>query len=110
MARAMRAIVSAATTNVVIFVLAAFFEIAGCFAFWMSLRRGATPLMAVLGVGSLMAFPFALGRTRCERCRGSPLVHLIVGGAMCIDGRPRRVRSWRRAVLQASAFVVMIAG
>ena len=29
---------------------------------------------------------------------------------MCIDGRMRRVRSWRRAALQASAFVVMIAG
>ena len=28
---------------------------------------------------------------------------------MCIDGRLRRVRSWRRAALQASAFVVMIA-
>ena len=50
------------TTNVVIFVLAAFFEIAGCFAFWMSLRRGATPLMAVLGVVSLIAFAFALTR------------------------------------------------
>jgi small multidrug resistance family-3 protein len=50
------------TTNVVIFALAAFFEIAGCFAFWMSLRRGATPLMAVLGVVSLIAFAFALTR------------------------------------------------
>ena len=29
---------------------------------------------------------------------------------MCIDGRVRRVRSWRRGALQASAFVVMIAG
>ena len=29
---------------------------------------------------------------------------------MCIDGRLHRTRSWRRAALQASAFVVMIAG
>ena len=29
---------------------------------------------------------------------------------MCIDGRLRRGRSWRCAALQASAFVVMIAG
>ena len=29
---------------------------------WMSLRRGATPLMAVLGVVSLIAFAFALTR------------------------------------------------
>ena len=50
------------TANVVIFALAAFFEIGGCFAFWMSLRRGATPLMAVIGVVSLIAFAFALTR------------------------------------------------
>jgi small multidrug resistance family-3 protein len=51
------------TINLAIFVLAAFFEIAGCFfAFWISLRRGATPLVAVLGVVSLIAFAFALTR------------------------------------------------
>ena len=50
------------TANVVIFALAAFFEIAGCFAFWMSVRRGATPLMAVIGVVSLITFAFALTR------------------------------------------------
>jgi small multidrug resistance family-3 protein len=50
------------TINVGIFALAAFFEIAGCFAFWMSLRRGGTPLIAVLGVASLIAFAFALTR------------------------------------------------
>ena len=50
------------TTNVVIFTAAAFFEISGCFAFWMSLRRGATPLLAGLGVVSLAAFAFALTR------------------------------------------------
>jgi drug/metabolite transporter superfamily protein YnfA len=31
------------TANVAAFVIAAFLEIAGCFAFWMSLRRGTTP-------------------------------------------------------------------
>ena len=50
------------TANVAIFVIAASFEIAGCFAFWMSLRRGATPLVAVLGVVCLIAFAFALTR------------------------------------------------
>ena len=29
---------------------------------------------------------------------------------MCIEGRLRRVRKWKRAALQASAFVVIIAG
>ena len=40
-------------------------EIAGCFAFW-TLRRGASPFVAVLGVGSLVVFAVAL--TRVERC------------------------------------------
>ena len=50
------------TTNVAIFALAAFFEIAGCFAFWMWLRRGATPLVALLGAASLISFAVALTR------------------------------------------------
>ena len=37
-------------------------EIAGCFAFWTWLRRGASPLVALLGVGSLVAFAVALTR------------------------------------------------
>ena len=48
--------------NVAFFVLAAFFEIAGCFAFWVWLRRGGTPLVALVGVASLIAFAFALTR------------------------------------------------
>ena len=50
------------STNIAVFALAAFFEIAGCFAFWMWLRRGATPLVALLGVASLICFAVALTR------------------------------------------------
>lgn len=50
------------TANLAIFVLAAFFEIAGCFAFWTWLRRGGPPLAAVFGVLSLIAFALALTR------------------------------------------------
>jgi small multidrug resistance family-3 protein len=42
--------------------MAAFFEIAGCFAFWTWLRRGASPLVALLGVVSLILFAVALTR------------------------------------------------
>jgi small multidrug resistance family-3 protein len=49
-------------TNLLVFALAAFFEIAGCFAFWIWLRRGATPLIAVLGIASLICFAVALTR------------------------------------------------
>jgi small multidrug resistance family-3 protein len=50
------------TTNLLVFATAAFFEIAGCFAFWSWLRRGASPLLAVLGVVSLVVFAIALAR------------------------------------------------
>lgn len=49
-------------TNLVVFALAALFEIAGCFAFWLWLRRGAAPYVAVLGVASLIGFAVALTR------------------------------------------------
>ncbi len=49
-------------TNIAIFALAALFEIAGCFAFWMWLRRGTTPLIALLGIASLIGFAVALTR------------------------------------------------
>ena len=49
-------------TNVALFVLAAVFEIAGCFAFWVWVRRGAAPWVVVLGIASLVSFALALTR------------------------------------------------
>jgi small multidrug resistance family-3 protein len=51
------------SSNILVFALAAVLEIAGCFAFWLWLRRGATPYVAVLGVASLVGFAIALTRT-----------------------------------------------
>jgi small multidrug resistance family-3 protein len=48
--------------NLAIFAVAAFFEIAGCFAFWIWLRRGVTPFVALLGIASLIGFAVALTR------------------------------------------------
>lgn len=50
------------TTNIGIFGLAAILEIAGCFAFWMWMRRGAAAYVAVLGIVSLVGFALALTR------------------------------------------------
>lgn len=50
------------TANLIAFVVAAFFEIAGCFAFWTWLRRGASPWLTVLGIVSLVSFAVALTR------------------------------------------------
>ena len=44
------------------FSLAALFEIAGCFTFWMWLRNGRSPAYAALGVLSLVLFAVALTR------------------------------------------------
>ena len=48
--------------NLSLFALAALFEIAGCFAFWLWIRRGISPFVAVLGVVSLIAFAVILTR------------------------------------------------
>ena len=51
------------SANILVFVTAAFLEIAGCFGFWAWLRRGASPLSALLGVVSLIGFAAVLTRT-----------------------------------------------
>ncbi|MEP9352158.1 YnfA family protein [Xanthobacter sp. KR7-65] len=42
------------------FVLAAFCEIAGCFAFWHVVRHGGSPLWLGVGLANLAAFAYAL--------------------------------------------------
>lgn len=49
-------------TNLAAFGLAAFLEIAGCFAFWLWLRRGMSPWVAIVGIASLIGFAVALTR------------------------------------------------
>jgi small multidrug resistance family-3 protein len=50
------------SANVALFAVAAFFEIAGCFAFWLWVRRGAGSVVLFLGVASLIGFALALTR------------------------------------------------
>lgn len=54
------------SANILAFAAAAFFEIAGCFAFWAWIRRGASPLVTLLGVASLVAFAVALTKVDTE--------------------------------------------
>jgi small multidrug resistance family-3 protein len=49
-------------TNILVFATAALLEIGGCFAFWSWLRRGSSPLIALLGVVSLIGFAATLAR------------------------------------------------
>jgi small multidrug resistance family-3 protein len=46
--------------NLLVFVVAAFLEIAGCFTFWAWLRRAGSPLLALAGVASLIGFAITL--------------------------------------------------
>jgi small multidrug resistance family-3 protein len=48
--------------SLIFFAIAAFFEIAGCFAFWMWLRSGRSGAYAALGVISLVCFALVLTR------------------------------------------------
>ena len=50
------------SANIALFALAAFFEIAGCFAFWLWVRRSASPVLVGLGIVSLIGFALALTR------------------------------------------------
>jgi small multidrug resistance family-3 protein len=50
------------TSNLVLFTLAAFFEIAGCFAFWFWARKGGGSFVILVGILSLIAFAYALTR------------------------------------------------
>jgi small multidrug resistance family-3 protein len=50
------------TINLLAFAVAAVLEIAGCFAFWTWLRGGASPMVALLGVASLIGFAIVLTR------------------------------------------------
>jgi small multidrug resistance family-3 protein len=51
------------TKNVLVFAMAAVLEIGGCFAFWVWLRRGWSPLMGLAGVVSLISFAVMLTRS-----------------------------------------------
>ena len=46
--------------NLGIFFIAAFFEIFGCFAFWLYFRLEKTPLWLALGTVSLILFAYVL--------------------------------------------------
>jgi len=47
-------------STALIFACAAIAEIAGCFAFWIWLRQGKSPLWLIPGVASLMLFAYLL--------------------------------------------------
>lgn len=102
------------TTNVALFVLAAFFEIAGCFAFWVWLRRGGTPLVALVGVASLIAFAFALTRVdsafagRAYAAYGGIYIVVSLAWLWVVEGQPPTRTDLAGAALAVAGALVII--
>lgn len=67
--------------NLGIFFLAAFFEIFGCFAFWLYFRLERTPWWLALGVVSLILFAYVLTKIDVEN---AGRVYAIYGGIYII--------------------------
>ena len=102
------------TANVAIFVRAAFFEIAGCFAFWVWLRRGGTPLVALVGVASLIAFAFTLTRVdsafagRAYAAYGGIYIAASLAWLWVVEGQaPTRTDLAGAALAVAGALVII---
>ena len=101
-------------TNVAICALAAFFEGAGCFAFWTWLRKGATPLVAVLGVASLICFAVALTRVdsafagRAYAAYGGIYIAASLVWLWAAEGQRPTVTDFIRATLAVIGALVII--
>ena len=67
--------------NLGIFFLAAFFEILGCFTFWLYFRLERTPWWIALGVVSLVLFAYVLTKIDVEN---AGRVYAIYGGIYII--------------------------
>jgi small multidrug resistance family-3 protein len=102
------------TVNVVIFALAAFFEIAGCFAFWAWLRRGAPVFVVALGVLSLIAFALALTRVdsafagRAYAAYGGIYISASLVWLWLVEGQPPTRTDLAGAVLAIAGALVIV--
>ena len=99
------------------FVVAAVLEIAGCFAFWSWLRRGASPLVALVGSVSLIGFALALTRAdvafagRAYAAYGGIyIVASLVWLWLIEHQRPTRSDLIGSALAVAGALVILIFG
>lgn len=68
--------------NLGIFFLTAFFEIFGCFAFWLYFRLDKTPWHIAIGIVSLILFAYALTKIDVEN---TGRVYAIYGGIYIIS-------------------------
>ena len=101
-------------TNLAAFAVAAFLEIAGCFAFWLWLRRGMGAWVAVAGSASLVGFAVALTRVdalfagRAYAAYGGIYIAASLLWLWAIEGqRPTLTDSLGAAIAIAGAIVII---
>jgi small multidrug resistance family-3 protein len=102
------------TASLAIFGLAAFFEIAGCFAFWFWTRRSGGPFVIGLGILSLIAFAFTLTRVdsafagRAYAAYGGIYIAASLFWLWAVEGQPPTRADLIGAVLAVLGAVVII--
>ena len=102
--------------NWLIYILAAFAEIAGCFAFWAWLRNGKSALWLAPGVASLLLFAFLLTRIdsgaagRAFAAYGGVYIAASLGWMWAVEGMaPDRFDVMGAALCLAGAAIIIAA-
>jgi small multidrug resistance family-3 protein len=101
--------------NLLAFSLAALLEIAGCFAFWVWLRRGGSSFVALLGVASLIAFAVTLTRVdaafagRAYAAYGGIYIAASLVWLWAIEGQRPSASDVAGAALAVAGVLVIIA-
>jgi small multidrug resistance family-3 protein len=102
------------TLNLLAFASAAFLEIAGCFAFWMWLRQGRSPAIALIGVLSLVAFAWMLTRVdvafagRAYAAYGGIYIAASLGWLWVVEGQRPTGPDLLGALLAIAGAVVIV--
>ena len=105
------------TRALLLFTLAAVLEIGGCFAFWMWLRRDATPLWLLAGTLSLIGFAMMLAHVptafagRAFAAYGGVYIVMSLAWLWGIEGeRPTTADSAGAAIALIGALVIVAFG
>jgi small multidrug resistance family-3 protein len=100
--------------NLLAFTIAAVLEIAGCFAFWAWLRRGASPLLIAAGIASLIAFALVLTRIntafagRAYAAYGGIYIAASLGWLWIVEGQRPTITDAAGAALAIAGALVII--
>jgi small multidrug resistance family-3 protein len=102
-------------TTTIVYILAAFAEIAGCFSFWAWLRLGKSPIWLAPGMISLAAFAWLLTRVdseaagRAYAAYGAVYICASLGWLWAVEGtRPDRWDFLGAAVCLAGAGIILL--